>query len=88
LWLTKLFSKTYRVVNTALQLAFVSTCLAAWVRIRWIQWADGAAIRAIYRIEEVVQETIENVVGLINWIVCLEQDTVLRVDERIRDLKV
>ena len=59
-----------------------------WIWIWWVQWADLTTIRIINSIQEVVEEPSVIVVGLIDWIIGLEKNGSLRVDEREGDLEI
>jgi hypothetical protein len=61
-----------------LKCPFISSC--SWIRIWWVEWGDSAAVRAIDGIQKVVEESGIGVVGLIYWIICLEQDCILWIE--------
>lgn len=80
-------------VDTTLELALVAS--RCWVRVRWVEprvsgLSKGgiATVRAINGIQEVVEEALEDVVVLVDWVIRLEQNCVLRVDDWVRDLEV
>ena len=80
-------------VGTALQTSFVSARLRVWVwrvegRVASLIKGGKGAVRTIDPIQEVVQEPLICIVGLVDIIVGLEQDRILGVDDRITDLEV
>jgi hypothetical protein len=79
---------TYRFVNTTLKLSLGGPGGIRWIWIWWVQWADLTTIRTINSIQEVVEESSVIVVGLIDWIIGLEKNGSLRVDEREGDLEI
>ena len=80
-------------VDTALEGSFVAAGLRVWVR--WVEWrisglAESAvrAVAPIDGVEEVVQESRICVTCFVDVVVSLEEDGVLRVDDRVGNLKV
>jgi hypothetical protein len=71
-----------------LKLSLVGSGGIRWIWIWWVQWADLTAIRTINSTQEVVEESSVIVVGLVDWIIGLEKNGSLRVDEREGDLEV
>ena len=85
-------SYAYR-VGTALQTFVESARLSVWVwrvegRVACLTKSRKGAVRTIDPIQEVVQEPLISIVGLVDIIVGLEQDRILGVDDRITDLEV
>ena len=65
------------------------------VRVRWVEWGVSSltvsgegAVGAIDGVEEVVEEALVDVIGLVDWVIGLEQDAVLWVDNGVGDLEV
>jgi hypothetical protein len=82
-------------VNSALQLALVSARRVTGVWVGWVQWRVSflpecieGAVASVNSVEEVVQETLEDVVPLVDRIVGLVEDGILGIDDRVRDLEV
>lgn len=73
-------------IDAALKLALVAALI--WVRIGRIERRDGIAVRSIDGIQKGVQEALEGVVILIDVVVCLEENSILRPDDGVRDLEI
>lgn len=78
--------KTDWFVNAALEGAFITSWLGVWIR--WVEWADRTAVRAIDSVKKVVEEPSVGVIIFVYWVICLEKNSVLWVEERVRNLKV
>lgn len=75
-----------RFVHSALQLSLIAARRRVWVM--GVERRNVVAVRTVDRIQEVVQEAVEGVVALVDHVVCLEQNRVLRPNDRIGDLEV
>jgi hypothetical protein len=73
-------------IDAALKLALIAALIG--VRIRRIERRDGIAVRSIDGIQKGVQESVEGVVILIDVVVCLEENRILRPDDGVRDLEI
>jgi hypothetical protein len=72
-----------------LESALVS--LSLWVWVRRVERGVPtivAAVGTIDGVQKVVQETFVGVIVLIDWVIGLEEDRVLWIDDRVRDLEV
>lgn len=82
-----------RLVDSTLQLTLVATWSGIWVW--WIQGAVSSlaecrvcAVRSIDSVQEVVEKALIGVVCLVDRVICLEENGLLGVDQRVGNLEV